>query len=208
MMQPQPNTVSYTVYEVTSGPMESLEQAVLDGLGRGRIGRIDVELGHDRTSGFATFDDPLDTEFSADKVFFGSLILFSYRMDRLSVPSSTLKLYVRQRVMQNLAATRREKMPKQERDELAEAVRAELLRRTVPTISAWPVVWDQESGRVRLYTTSAAANEEFMRRMRDVLGVELTPLNTVGVLESRLDDAELDKVYHLLPTSFLATGVE
>ncbi|MBM4395440.1 MAG: recombination-associated protein RdgC [Deltaproteobacteria bacterium] len=205
-MQPQPNTVSYTVYEVTATSGTDLQVAVLQGLVRGRITRIDVDVGHDKAAGFATWDDPLDTDFSPEKVFFGSLILFSYRTDKLAVPSSTLKLYVRQRVAQNLAATRREKLPKKERDELAEQVKTELLRRAVPTIGAWSVIWDQETGRIRLHTTSTAANDDFVARLRDALGVEVRPLNTVGVMESRLGEGELDQAYHLLPTSFLGIG--
>lgn len=208
MALPQSTTVSYTVFEVLSEPGPDPAVAVLDGLVRGRIPRIDVDIGHDRATGFAVFGDPLDVEFSADKVFAGDLGLFAFRMDRLSIPASTLKLYIRQRVAQNLAATRREKLPKQEREELAEQVRTELLRKAIPAINAFDAVWDRSTGRLRLYATSQAVVDEFQTRARDGLGLVLRPMNTVGVLEGRLDDRELNDVYHLLPTTYLAVGDE
>jgi hypothetical protein len=202
----QNNTVSYTTWEVREAPGPDLKEAVVDGLSRGRIYSIDIDAGRDRAAGFAVFDDPLNTDFSPENVLFDPLILFSFRMDRLTVPASTLKLYVRRRVNENLAATRREKMPRQERDELAEAVRHDLLRRAIPAIQAYDVVWDTASGRLRLFTTSNAICEEFTARIREFLGLEIRALNTVGILESRLDERDLEEVYHLLPASFAAPG--
>jgi DNA recombination-dependent growth factor C len=202
----QPSTVTYTCYVVREAPGPDLQVAVLEGLVRGRIFKIDIAVGHDRAAGFATWEDPLDVEFTAEKVFFGPVALFTLRLDRIVIPASTLKLYTRQRIRQNLESTRREKMPRAEREELSEAVRADMMRKAIPTISSYPVTWDLESGRVRLHSTSAAVCDEFVTRCRDNLGLELRPLNTVGVMESGLDERELDAAFHLLPASFLAIG--
>lgn len=198
--------ISYTGYEVLAAPGPDLKEAVVDGLIRGRVFPIDIDAGRDRTAGFAVFDDPLDLDFTNEKVLFDPLIVFSFRTDRLTVPSSTLKLYIRKRVNENLAATRRQKMPKQEREELAEMVKHELLRKAIPAIQSYDVVWDTSSGRLRIFTTSAAVLEDFATRARELLGLELRPLNTVGILESRLDERELHEAYHLLPATFLSMG--
>jgi hypothetical protein len=203
-----PSTITCTTYEVLEVPGPDPSVAVLEGLSRGRIFKIDVDVGHDRAAGFASYEDPLDTDFTADKVFFHHLGLFTFRMDKLSVPASTLKLYVRQRIRLNLEATRREKMPRQERDEITELVKTELLRRAIPAISAWPVIWDTEGARLRLHTTSSAVCDDFVARARDLLGLVLRPLNTVGVLESRLDERDLHDAFHLLPTTFLVPGAD
>ena len=202
----QPNTITYTAYEVGEAPKGDLHAHVLEGLTRGRIFKIDIDVGHDRTAGFATYEDPLDVDFTADKVFFGTLVLFSFRMDKIAVPASTLKLYTRQRIRQNLEATRRDKMPRAERDELSEVVKTDMMKRAIPTISTFPVLWDVASGRLRLMTTSAIACDDFVARFRDTVGIELRSKNTVGVLEAGLDEKELDQAMHLLPTTFLAGG--
>ena len=199
-------TVSYTCYEVLTAPGPDVQEAVLDGLIRGRIPRIDVDVGHDRAAGFAVFADPLDIDFSPDKVFAGPVILFSFRQDRLAIPASTLRLYVEQRCRQNMAATHRDRLPRQERDELREAVRTDLLRRVPPTIHAYEVIWDQDSSRLRLFATSPAVCDDFVARAREGLGLQLRPLNTVGVIESGLDDRQVNEAFHLLPSTFLAGG--
>ncbi len=199
--------VSYTPYRVGAVPDPDWKGVVLDGLIRGRVSAIDVNLGRDKATGFAVFWDPLDTDFTAEKVFADPLVLFCLRVDRLVVPPSTLRLHVRQRVAEVLAATRRHKLPREEREEIEEQVRADLLRRALPAITACEAVWDTRSNRLRLSTTSQALNEEFTVRAREFLGLELQPLNLVGVLESRLDDEELDQAYHLLPSSFVPAVV-
>lgn len=200
------STMSFTTWQVLAGPLPAHRQDLVDGLVRGRIGGIDVDVGRDRAAGFAVYDDPLDTAFTEANTFFDPLVAFCFRMDRLTVPPSTLKLYVRRRLAENLAATRRERMPRAERDELAEQVRHDLLKRAVPAIQAFDVVWDVPSGRLRLFTTSAAVREEFLPRAREVLGLELRALDTVGVLESRLDGHALEEAFHLLPTRFGGPG--
>ncbi len=199
--------VSYAPYQVESAAGPDWKAAVLDGLVRGRVSAIDVAVGRDRTTGFAVFSDPLDTEFTEEKVFFDPLVLFCLRVDRLVVPPSTLRLHVRRRVAEVLAATRRQRLSREEREEVEEQVRADLLRRALPAITACEAVWDTRSNRLRLSTTSQALNEEFTVRAREFLGLELRPLNLVGVLESRLDAEELDQAYHLLPSSFVPAVV-
>lgn len=199
------STISYTTYEVLQAPPD-WKEAVVEGLRQGRIYAIDIDAGRDKAAGFAVFDDPLETEFTPENSVFDPLVLFTFRMDKLTVPASTLKLYVRKRVTENLAATRREKMPRDERDELAEQVRTDLLRRAIPAIAAHDVVWDTASGRLRLFSTSAAVCEEFLVRAREFLRLELRAMNTVGVLERYLDERDLHEAYHLLPATFLAPG--
>ncbi|MGI6682920.1 MAG: recombination-associated protein RdgC [Myxococcota bacterium] len=197
------NTVSYTTYEVLQAPND-LKEALVDGLKQGKIHAIDIEAGRDKAAGFAVFDDPLSTDFAEENTIFNPLILFSFRMDKLTVPTSTLKLYVAQRVRENLLATRREKMPRQERDELAEMVKTDLMKRAIPAINGYDVVWDTNTNRIRIFTTSASVCEEFVARAQTFLQLELRPLNTVGVLEQHLTERELNEAYHLLPTTFLA----
>ncbi len=199
------NTISYTTYEVLQAPPD-WKDAVVEGLRQGRIFTIDIDAGRDKAVGFAVFDDPLNTDFETEHCVFDPLVVFAFRIDKLTVPASTLKLYIRRRVTESLLATRREKMPREERDELAEQVRTELLRRAIPAITAHDVVWDTATGRLRLFSTSAAVCEEFQVRAREFLQLELRAMNTVGVLERYLDERDLHEAYHLLPATFLAPG--
>lgn len=198
------NTISYVTYQVIDKdiPRDELRRRILDGLTVGRISSIDVELGHDHTAGFALFEDPLSTDFSEGEVFFDPLVLFSFRLDKLNVPANTARLYVKRRVQERLDSTRRTKMPREEREELSDGVKLELLRRALPAINAIDVVWDLNSNRIRFYSTAAAMNEEFLVRFNQHVGLKLRMMNGVGILESRLEERELDQVWHLLPTSF------
>lgn len=200
------NTVSFTTYRLPKAPDGDLRQTVLEGLQRGRVSTIDIDLGRDRSSGFAVFENPLSSEFEEGNIFFDPLIAFAMRMDKLSVPPSTQRLYIQQRIRENLLTTGRAKLPKQEREELTEQVRLDLLRRAIPAITVADVIWDMRTSMIRLYSTSTALNDEFMDRFHHIFGIHLIPMNTVGILESILDERSLHDVYYLLPTSFLAGG--
>lgn len=202
------NTVSYVSYRVVESSLsgEELRQTILDGLSRGRISKIDVDLGTDRSTGFALYDDPLSTDFTHEGVFFDPLVLFAFRADKLTVPATTMKLYVRRRIREHLDATRRDKMPREEREELTAAVKLDLLKKALPTINTADVVWEINTGRIRFYSTSAILNEDFMIRFNEYLGIKIQAMNAVGILESHLDERDLHDVWHLLPTSFLLGG--
>jgi len=200
-------TVSYVTYRVTEDVNgEELRQSILRGLTVGRISPIDVDLGHDQSFGFATFEDPLQTEFTEQNIFFDPLAVFSFRVDKLAVPAGTLRIYTRKRLQDRLAASSRSRMPREERDELSEQVRLELLRRALPSINAVDVIWDMARGIIRFYSLSQSLNEAFLVRFNQFLDLKLQAMNPVGILESRLDEREIEQVWHLLPTSFLFGG--
>jgi DNA recombination-dependent growth factor C len=202
------NTVSYVTYRFVDSKWtgEELRKKILDGLTVGRIGAIDVDLGNDQTSGFALFEDPLDTEFTEQTAFYDPLVLFSFRMDKLVVPANTMRLFVRRRIQERLDSTRRQKMPREERDELTAEVKLDLLRKALPSITTVDVVWDLKNAAIRFYSNSNALNEAFLVRFNEHLDMKLQAMNAVGILENRLDDRELEQVWHLLPTSFLLGG--
>jgi len=192
-------TVSFFTWEVLESPLPDHRQDLLDALVRGRIAPIDVDLNRSEAAGFALFEDPLDTDFQEANVFFDPLVVFSYRLDRLSVPPSTYRLHLRRRIAETLAANQRSRLRKEEREELAERVRMELLRRCLPTITAHEVVWDVPKRRIRLFTTATKTREEFQDRARQTLGLSLRPLHLQGTLEIGLTPEEYERVLSLLP---------
>lgn len=195
-------SVSFFTFEVLGGPLPDHRQDLLDGLVRGRIGPIDIDLGRDQAAGFALFEDPLETDFREANVFFDPLVAFTFRMDRLSVPPSTFRLYLRRRLAQVLAERRATRLRREEREEIEEQVRMELLRRALPAIIAHEVVWDVPRRRIRIFSTSAAVREEFADRARNHLGLVLRPLHLQGVLEGELTPEEYERVLTLLPSRF------
>lgn len=202
------NTVSYVTYRVIDPGLgrDQLRENILRGLGTGRIKGIDVDLGNDRAAGFSLYEDPLSIEFGEHGVFFDPLVLFSFRMDKLVIPANTQRLYINRRVQERLNAQGREHMKREERQELADQVKLELLRKALPSITAVDVVWDMDRNTIRFYSTSAAQNEEFLEYFNQHMNIKIQAMNALGILESRLDERELSEIWHLLPTSFLLGG--
>lgn len=190
---------SWVPFKVLSG--STIPGDIIAGLTRGRITSIDVDVGQSSKAGFAEYDDPLSTAFDVADVIFGSMVLFVHRVDSLVVPPATLKAMTRKRVAENLAATRRERMPRVEREELAEQVRNELLKRAVPKMVMTAVAWDFGSATLRLYSTSSTVREDFLHRAQEHLGLELRATDIVGTVATMEPETQED-LYHLLPVSF------
>lgn len=188
--------VSFTTYKIES-PFEIDIGQIIKGLEKGRISEIDVSQGKDRTVGFAVFGNPLDVEFTEEKVVFETLILFSFRQDKLTIPSSTLKLYYQQKVKEKMIATRRERLRREEMDEIKEKVRIDLLRRALPSINAFDCVLDVRNRTLRIFTTNRSILDEFSTMAKEFLGLEIFEDNMVRVMEDNFSQEDMDRILRL-----------
>lgn len=198
-------SVSFTPYRVIRQTVCDLEY-ILAALNAGKIGTIDIDLGNDHACGFATFEDPLSTDFRIDNFLFEDLVLFSFRMDSLDIPAETLRLHVQRHIQERLSSSRRQKMPREEREEIVNVVKLDLLRRAIPKSKAVDVIWQMGTGTLLFASNSTKLNQAFLIRFMEHFDINLMRMNAVGIIESRLEELVRNDVYHLLPTSFLLSG--
>jgi DNA recombination-dependent growth factor C len=193
------NRVTFVTYRVSQIPSE---EEIFEGIVRGKIGKVDLALGKDRTCGFARFQNPLSTDFSKEDVFFQGFVFVSFRIDKYVVPASTLRLYVKERVESILKESGRQRLRKEEKEEIADEVRKSLLSKALPAINAYKVIWAVEKRVLRLFCTSRAVRDEFEAWMHEFLGVTLSPFNMATILRDSLGKGAMQKVLHLLPVNF------
>ena len=161
----------------------------------------------EKTHGWVTVDNCLDSAFSAEAVARGPCAAFSLRTDRRRVNGRVLRamvdLELRGRARDAEAAAeggagRRKRVGREERAELRRALSEELLKNTSPSMEVHPVLLFAKERLVLFLSLSRRANEAFRAHFCDTFDVSLSPLTPyrrgVELLEGRGEAQALSAV--------------
>ena len=66
-----------------------------------RFKDIDPTSDRDESMGWVTLEDPFDTEFDLNKVFFTDYVVMTLRIDRIRIPAAIFKLHL-QKALEDL----------------------------------------------------------------------------------------------------------
>jgi hypothetical protein len=154
-----------------------------------------IDRGSEELSiGWVHIDDPKDSSFSTPQAFWRDRYLtFSMRRDQRRVPSALLKTHMEKAEEDFLAAhPGLQRVPRQKREELRDAVRGALLAQTLPVPALFDVVWDTRSGRLTFASLNARVVELFETLFRQTFdGFRLVAVHPFARAEAVLDQALL-----------------
>ncbi len=184
------NTVSICQFQVSGElPQENLFEWASTLLANQAFRPID--RGSEELSvGWVHIDDPKDSSFNTPQTLWRDHYLtFSMRRDQRRVPSALLKAHMELAETEFLAAhPGLQRVPKQKREELRDAVRGSLLAQTLPVPAVFDVVWDTRSGRLTFTNLSAAVVELFENLFRQTFDtLRLVAVHPFARAESIID---------------------
>ncbi len=141
--------------------------------------------------GWVHVDDHRGSDFSAPASFWRDhYLVFTLRRDQRRIPSALLKAY--QQVAENEYLTANpglNRVPKQKKEELRDAVRASLLGKTLPVPSTWDAVWDTRSGLVTFTSLTPAVVDLFETQFKKTFdGLRLVAVHPFARAEQLLDE--------------------
>jgi hypothetical protein len=134
----------------------------------------------EQSVGWVHLDDHRQMSFDAPSAFWRDhYVAFTLRRDQRKLTAALVKAYLQVAEHEYLAAhPGLNRVPKQKREELREAVRASLLARTLPVPAAWDAVWDTRSGIVTFTSLSAPVIELFETQFKKTFeGVRLVAIH-------------------------------
>ncbi len=129
----------------------------------------------EKATGWTGLEDPLDTDFPYASYALGRYLLFSLRIDRKSVAPSLLRLRVMEAERSKLVETGQKKLYREQRDAIREAVRLELLGRTLPVPSFFEVCWSVPENTLIFCSLSDKVFEDLQELFRDSFQLTLCP---------------------------------
>lgn len=129
----------------------------------------------EKAAGWTGLEDPLDTEFRYASYAQGRYLLFSLRVDRKSVAPSLLRLRITEAERSKLKETGQKKLYREQREAIREAVRLELLGRTLPVPSFFEICWSVPENTLIFCSLSDKVFEDLQDLFRDSFQLTLCP---------------------------------
>ena len=114
----------------------------------------------EKSSGWTSLENILDTRFEQANYAIGDYLAFSCRMDRKIIPPSLLKLRLLEAEKKILSRSRKY-ISKDQRDEIKERIRLELLSQAHPIPSFYDVCWSLSAKWLIFGSLSPKVQEEF-----------------------------------------------
>ena len=185
------NTVSICQFRVVGDqPEKDLYEWVSDRLAKNGFRPID-ETTDEASSGWVHLDDVSGNSFAYPRAFWRDhYFAFTLRRDVRRVPSVIFKTHMKKAEAKFLAAhPGLRRVPKQDREELKEAVLAALFAKTLPLPSTYDAVWDTRSGLVTFTSLSPRAVDLFENHFKNTFeGLRLLMLHPFSRAERVLKD--------------------
>jgi hypothetical protein len=113
----------------------------------------------EKSLGWTSIENVLDTNFAQSDYLYGDYLAISLRLDRKVDPPSLLKLKMLEAERKFLSA--RKRLSKEQRDEIREQIRLELLSKAHPVPSFFDVCWSLSENWLLFGSLTAKVMEEF-----------------------------------------------
>ena len=151
----------------TTGKVEDWDK-IVDSITRYRFQDLDPASGIEQKFGWVLMSDPFSYEFEKTRIFYGEdLVGLTFRIDSISVPASQLKLHLNKRINELTEEAGGQKPSKRDIEALKEDMHSAWVKRMVPTIKLFEMVYNTTTGKVWFFGKSKGAVESFLDPFHD-----------------------------------------
>jgi DNA recombination-dependent growth factor C len=181
---------------------EPMEQ-VRNGLIRHAIPTMENEY-EEISAGWVPFESPYLPDFEQFTFVFGTIFLFSLRIDKKSIPAKLVQKQMAIEMEKKKAETGRDFISKNEKSDIKETVMDVLMHKMPFIPNVYDVLWEYETGDLFLLTTQKAANEFFETlffKSFNLKPIRVFPYTLVET-GSAFSSAQKDRILTLTPLHF------
>ncbi|MDL2209199.1 recombination-associated protein RdgC [Desulfovibrio sp. OttesenSCG-928-O18] len=195
---------SFTRFRITEAVPASLWGEVNDRLKQYAFRDID-ETSDERSLGWTSFEDMLDTDWREAPPQKGAYIAFSLRLDTRRVPPAVLKKHTALAMKAEEARNReqgKKYISRERKKELREMVQAKLMQRCLPIPAEFNVVWNTADNMIFFASTQPKMIEAFQEHFTKTFNLDLDQLTPYGLAAKILGEDGLSRLDRLEPTRF------
>jgi hypothetical protein len=186
------NTVSVCQFEVL-GAIPSSDLATWFGKGLANDGFRSIEqTSEELSSGWVQLHDYQESDFDGLHTFqHDHYLAFSLRRDQRKLPTALLKPYILKAEEEWLAANPQfKRVPKQQREDLRDAVRGNLFAKTLPAPAIYDAVWDTRNNQITFTSLGTNAVDLFVDQFKKSFdGLRLVPIHPIARAGQVIDEA-------------------
>ncbi len=137
--------------------------------------------------GWVNIFDPGDADFTLNSLLYDHYITLSMRADKKTVNARLLQILLERRYREVMNERHVDRLGKQHRAEIKEALEEELLSKALPAVNTYDVAWDINTGEVFVFATSDAVIDYVHGLLHDTFGLIIHPERMVDWLAERWD---------------------
>ena len=157
--------------------------------------------------GWASLEDPFDTELDHEKVFFNEYVCLGLRVDRWVIPGPLLKASLRDAEEKALAKRGAERLGRAAKTELKAMVVKKLRKQLVPVTKNIDLVWNLRTNVALFFSHSKKTHELVQELFEKTFRLRLWLESPGTAADRRGLDAHAEKVFAgLAPTSLAGDG--
>lgn len=146
------------------------------------------DVGKEEVEGWVQVHNLLDADFSDfNRWLYNEYALFALRVDKKRLPAKLFKATLDKKCDAWKAERDLERIPASVRTDLKDALEAEWLRRTLPSVGFTEAVWNIDAGWLIVHSMSESVLERFRVRFFRTFGKRLLPWSPLD----HLDDPEI-----------------
>ncbi|MEJ2155307.1 MAG: exonuclease [Desulfobacteraceae bacterium] len=192
------STTSLTRYKVNGKLEDPILDTIAAGLKKHTISDID-DNPSEQAAGWASFQDPFNSDFDGSSFMIGTYIVFALRVDRKSVPSKMVQKHYAIESTKRLNELGRDFLSASEKRMVKDHVINMLNLKMPSTPNVYDVVWQYESGELWFFSNLKSANEALETLFIKAFGVSLVRSipYTMAMMDPNISDHEQDLLHKL-----------
>jgi hypothetical protein len=191
-------TTSLTRYKVNGKLEDPILDAIAAGLTKYTISEID-DNPSEQAAGWASFQEPFNSNFDGSNFLIGTYIVFALRVDRKSVPTKMIQKHYSIESAKRLAELGRDFLSANEKKMVKDHVINILNLKMPSTPNVYDVVWQYEIGELWFFSNLKSANESLETLFIKSFGVSLVRSipYTMAMMDPQISTHEQDLLHKL-----------
>lgn len=199
------SSCSFTRLRVKDQIQKDFWQTVPDKLKQFAFHDID-DVPDDRSYGWVSFDDLLDTTWEETSPYKGNMITFSLRMDTRRIPAGVINKHLMiafKEELKKLEEINKNYISRERKKELKEQVVLKLKQRFLPIPSEFNIIWFTDKNEIWFCSTQGKMIDLFIEFFKQSFELNLEQITPVVLAEKFLDEETLTKLDTLEETQFV-----
>ena len=195
-------STSFTRFRISDPVPPALWAEVTDRLRRNSFSDID-ELPEERSFGWTSFEDMLDTAFAASPVEKGQYLAFCLRLDTRRVPPAVIKKHLAVALRKEEAQSRemgKKFVSRERKKELREQMLLKLKMRFLPIPAEFQVIWNTSDSMLYFSSTQQKMLDMFEELFVRTFELHIVPMSPYELAAFQLGESL--RLETLEPTQF------
>ncbi len=191
-------STSLTRFKVDGKIEDPLLDTIAAGLKKNTIADID-DNPSEQSMGWASFQDPYQSNFEGSSFMLGTYIVFALRIDKKTIPSKMVQKHFALACTNRLKELGRDFLSANEKRIIKDHVLNMLNLKMPATPNVYDVVWQYEKGELWFFSNLKGANEALETLFLRSFGVSLVRCipYTMAAMDNRLSTSHLDALAKL-----------